>query len=95
MGEGRSIYLHQMQFADQHIVVRFIGFDPSSGTARLAIDENHPNVGFYYIWVHFGSGNSHRTDYDGGNPKRDNRPIAITTQRNDTVTRLEIKRVRD
>jgi hypothetical protein len=95
MSEGKAIYQQQMQFADSHIVVRFIGFDPSSGTARLAVDENHPNVGFYYIWVYFGSGDSTRIDYDGGNHNRDNRPIIRTNHKNDTVTKLEVKRVRD
>lgn len=95
MGDGQSIYLSQMQFSDPHIVLRFLGFDPSAGTARIAIDENHANVGFYYIWVYFGSGNNTRIDYDGGNPSRDNRPIVRTGQANDTVARLEVKRVRD
>jgi len=95
MGDGQSIYLSQMQFSDPHIVVRFITFDPSAGTARIGIDENHPNVGFYYIWVHFGSGDNTRIDYDGANPNRDNRPIVKTSHKNDTVAKLEVKRVRD
>ena len=93
--DGQEIYRHQMQFADNHIVVRLISFDPSTGAARLAVDENDNNVGFYYISVHFGSGDSTRIDYDGGNPRRDNRPIAQSTHKNDTLKKIEVKRVRD
>ena len=65
MSEGKSIYAYQARFADEHIVVRQIGFDPTSGRLALAIDENHEKVGFYYITVTFDSGNSTRIDYDG------------------------------
>jgi len=95
MGEGQSVYLYQTQYADEHIVLRLLGFDPSSRQCRLAIDENHPNVGFYYIWVTFGSGDESRIDYDGGNPNRDTRPRATSNHLNDTLKSIRAKRVRD
>ena len=96
MSEGKSIYAYQARFADQHIVVRQISFDPTSGQLALAIDENHEKVGFYYITVTFDSGNSTRIDYDGGNPpRRDTRPIVQTPKRNDTVKEIKVIRVRD
>ena len=95
MSEGDAILAHQTQFADSHIAIRLLGFDPSTRTVRLAVDEKHGNVGFYYIWVYFGSGDSTRIDYDGGNPNRDNRPSATSDHKNDVLVRIEAKRVRD
>ncbi len=95
MSEGKSIYAHQAVFADKHIVVRNLAFDPTAGRLGLAIDENHENVGFYYITVTFDSGNFTRIDYDGGNPSRDNRPIVQTGKQNDTVREIKVVRVRD
>jgi hypothetical protein len=93
MLDGRSIYAHQAVFADHHIVVRNIGFDPSTGSVRLGIDENHENVGLYRITVTFGSGIPAAIDYDGGNPHRDNRPIVRTEKQYDTLKRIEVARV--
>ena len=95
MGEGPSIYAHQTVFSDNHIVVRMLAFDPTAGRLGLAIDENHKNVGFYYITVTFDSGNSTRIDYDGGNPHRDIRPVVQTGKRNDSVKEIQVVRVRD
>jgi len=95
MSEGKSIYAYQARFADQHIVVRQISFDPTSGRLALAFDENHEKVGFYYITVIFDSGNSTRIDYDGGNPCRDTRPIVRTPKRDDTVKEIKVIRVRN
>lgn len=92
---GKAIYAAQAQFADSHIVLRLIGFDPSTGVAKLAVDENQNNVGFYYIFVYFGSGDNTRIDYDGGNPRRDNRPTAQSSHKNDTLAKIEVKRIRD
>lgn len=95
VSEGEAILAHQTQFADSHIAVRLLGFDPSTRIARLAVDEKHGNVGFYHIWVFFGSGDSTRIDYDGGNPNRDNHPFATSNHKNDVLVRIEAKRVRD
>ncbi len=93
MGDGQSVYLYQTHFADSHIVVRLLGFDPTSGQCRLAIDENSLNIGFYYIWVTFASGDETRIDYDGGNPNRNNRPIIKSNHVNDSLSGIRAKRV--
>jgi hypothetical protein len=85
----------QKVFEDEHILLRLMSFDPSSGFCRLAVDEKDLKVGFYFIFVKFGSGDEARIDYDGGNPMRDTRPIAQSSHRNDTVTSVTAKRVRD
>lgn len=95
MGDGQSVYLFQTHFADGHIVLRLLGFDPSSRQCRLAVDENHPNVGFYYIWVTFASGDETRIDYDGANPNRNNRPVVESSHINDFLKSIRATRVRD
>jgi hypothetical protein len=92
---GDFILNSQKVFEDEHILLRLMSFDPSSGLCRLAVDEKHSKVGLYYIFVRFGSGDETRIDYDGGNPMRDTRPIANSSHRNDTVTSVNAKRVRD
>jgi hypothetical protein len=94
MKVGDLIFDSQKVFEDEHILLRLMSFDPSSGTCRLAVDEKHSKVGFYYIFVKFGSGDEFRIDYDGGG-LRDTRPIAKSDHRNDMVTSVEVKRVRD
>jgi hypothetical protein len=93
MLDGKSIYAYQAVFADNHIIVRNIGFDPSTGLVRLAIDENHENVGLYHIAVTFGSGSSTGVDYDGGNSHRDKRPIVRTEKQYDTLKEIKVARV--
>lgn len=94
--DGQSVYAFQTHFADGHIVLRLLGFDPTSPRqCRLAIDEDHPNVGFYYIWVTFASGDETRIDYDGGNPNRDNHPVVTSNHVNDGLKSIRAKRVRD
>lgn len=93
--DGKELYEFQKTWEDEHITIRFLGFDPTSGQARLAIDEHHPKVGFYFIWFTFNSGDETRIDYDGGNPNRDMRPVVSTTHRNDVPKGLRAKRVRD
>jgi hypothetical protein len=87
---GKAIYAAQAVFADKHIVVRLIGFDPTSGAVRLAVDEIHESVGSFRITATFGSGNSAYTDYDGGNPNRDNRPILQTPKQYDTLKEIRV-----
>lgn len=95
MSDAESILAHQTRYGDDHITLRFLGFNPSSRQCQLAVDEKHPNVGFYYIWVTFGSGDETRIDYDGGNPNRNTRPIAESNHYNDTLKDIRAKRVRD
>jgi hypothetical protein len=82
-------------YFDEHITVRNLGFESSSGKLRLAIDEKHAGVGFYYITVMFESGNFQRIPYDGASPNRDKEPIAETFKPDDTVTEINIVRVHD
>lgn len=63
-------------YEDDHITVRNLGFNPTSGEQKLAIDEKHMGVGFYHITVTFDSGNRGRIPYDGASPNRDKEPIA-------------------
>ena len=90
---GQAIYAAQAVFADKHIVVRLIGFDPTSGAVGLAVDELHENVGSYRITATFGSGNSAYTDYDGENRNRDNRPILRTPKQYDTLEGINARHV--
>ena len=80
-------------FADDHIMVRQVGFDPASGQLELEIEEKHPGVGFYYITATFESGNSTRIDYDGGNPGRVRNQIVRTGKPNDAVKEIKAVRV--
>jgi hypothetical protein len=84
-------------FSDEHISVRILEFDPATGKATIDIEEKagDGNVGFYYIWVRFASNDSTRIDYDGGNPRRVKRQLVSTTHRNDSISGIEAKRVRD
>jgi hypothetical protein len=85
----------EKQYEDSHITLRLLDFDPTTGRASLAIDEQDSNVGFYYIWVRFASGNETRIDYDGGNPRRDLNPVVVTAYPNDVIREVTVKRVRD
>ncbi len=91
MSEAEAILAHQTKWADHHITVRFLGFDPSTGMARLAVDEKHANAASYDISVSFGSGDSKRIRFDGTN----NRPTVTSDHKNDVVTGIKAQRVRD
>jgi hypothetical protein len=85
-------------FSDEHITVGVLEFDPKTGKAIIGIEENKAddeNVGFYFIWVKFASNDSTRIDYDGGNPHRVKRPPVSTSHRDDSISGIEAKRVRD
>ena len=68
-----------------------LGFDPTSGELKLAIDEKHAAVGSYSIAVTFDSGNYTRISYDGASPIRDKEPIARTPKPNDSVEEIKVK----
>jgi hypothetical protein len=88
LSEGQAVYAAQCVFNDKHIILRLLGFDPTSGAVRLAIDENHDEVPGYRITATFGSGHSAHLDYNGEDPSRNNRPMLQTPRRNDTLTRI-------
>jgi hypothetical protein len=77
-------------YDDDHITVRDLGFDPTSGKLKLAIDEKHPSVGSYFIAVTFDSGNHTRIPYDGASPNRNKDPIAQTYKPNDSVKEIKV-----
>jgi len=91
----KRINTSQAVFTDDYLVVRNIGFEPSSGRLKLAIDEKREGVGFYYITATFDSGNATRIDYDGGNLRRNKQPIVQTGKPNDPVKEIKVVRVRD
>jgi hypothetical protein len=82
-------------FADDHISVELFDFVPSTGIVQIRVDENHGNVGFYYIWVNFESGDSTRIDYDGANPQREQYNTVRTNHENDKIKEILVERVRD
>jgi hypothetical protein len=51
-------------------------------------------VGFYYIVIHFSSGDSTRLDYDGENPNIPDSWDVNTTHRFDSIVSVECKNVR-
>jgi hypothetical protein len=67
----------------------------SVGDAIFDVHEHHQNVGFYYIEVHFTSGNSTRIPHDGRAPNRSSQLRAHTARPNDEVRGIKVVRVRD
>lgn len=86
---------HKTLCEDSNIAVQLLEFDPLRGVATIKIDEKVPKVGFYYIFIYFESGNNHRIDYDGANPNCKVAYQITTNKRNDTIQKVEAKRVRD
>ena len=83
-----------IQFEDEFILVRILSFTPGTGMAVLLVEEKQTRIGFYYIFVHFKSGDNTRIDYDGANP---NRPTSFTVQtssRDDVIASIEAKKAR-
>src|SRR5712664_74193 len=48
------IHDHHQDWTDDHITVRYLGFNQNNGEAHFEVIERHDNVGFYYIWVIYG-----------------------------------------
>ena len=94
MSEGIEIGPHKIQFEDEFIAVRVYWFDPRSGQAEIVIEEKQVPSGYYYVHVHFVSGDSTRIDYDGGNPNRLQSWSISTTHRDDAIARVDAKKVR-
>jgi hypothetical protein len=86
---------HREPWTDGHITLEFVSFDPRIGEATFDVHEHHQNVGFYYIEVHFTSGNSTRFPHDGTAPNRSNQLRAHTARPNDEVRGIKVVRVRD
>jgi hypothetical protein len=95
MNDGEAIFESQKRFQDDRITIRLLDFHAESGRVSIAVDEHRPNVGFYYIWINFQSGDEMRIDYDGGNPMRNTCPIFITSHKNDVLKEIKAKRIRD
>lgn len=100
------LHNHQQEWADDHISVRFVGFDPLNGEAHFQVTEQQRHVGVYYIWVVYGpdSGpppgpaSQAAYTYDGAHPKRLElmRDIRVQTgQPKDTIRGIKVKRVGD
>lgn len=94
MGKGVEVGPHNIQFEDDFIKVWISGFKPHTGEAWVQVEDKHVPSGFYYVTVHFASGNSHRIDYDGANPNRLQEWPVTTMQRNDVLARVEVKKMR-
>ena len=84
----------QKKYEDSHITLRLLGFDPATGRASLSVDEHDSNQGFYFITVRFASGDETRVNYDGGNPRRNLKPVVQTGHANDAISEIEVIRVR-
>jgi len=48
------IHDHHQDWSDEHITVKFVNFNPSTGEAHFQVAEHHDNAGFYYVWIHYG-----------------------------------------
>jgi hypothetical protein len=100
------IHDHHLDWSDDHITVRYLGFNRNTGEAHFEVIEHHDNVGFYYIWVIYGpdSGpppgppSQSSYTYDGAHPRRlqEMKDIIVKTfPGQDTVRGIKVKRVRD
>jgi hypothetical protein len=85
----------EIVFEDDYITVRLLAFDPAACQARLAIDEYHSNVGFYHIWIGFGSGAEVCVEHDGSNRRRNIRPVVQSEHRDDVLKHIAVMRIRD
>jgi hypothetical protein len=84
----------QNSWTDGYIEVQLTGFDPTSRQATLLIAEHHANLGRYFIWVKFTSGDETVVDYDGSNPNRVQHQIVTSSHVGDSVSGLRVQRVR-
>jgi hypothetical protein len=97
------VHDHHQDWSDEHITVKYAGFDQATGVASFKVIEHHNNVGVYYIRVIHGpdggpSGgppSHHQEEYDGGNPRREKYINVQTGQRQDRVRGIKVKRIRD
>jgi hypothetical protein len=94
MANGIEIGPNIIQFEDDSIEVRVLSFNPDNGLGDIHVQKKTARVGFYYITVHFRSGDSTRLDYDGGNPQIPVGWEIRTSHRNDTIERVDVIKVR-
>jgi hypothetical protein len=97
------VHDHRQDWSDEHVTVKYLGFNRASGEAEFEVTEHHNNVGVYYIWVIYGGGGL-RNDlpgqsahtYDGAHPHRLElmRNINVRTGQ-DNVRGIKVKRIRD
>lgn len=94
MADGLEIGPNKILFQDDYITVRIPHFDSQSGQVEVLVDHKQEPSGDYYIWVHFKSGDSSRMDYNGANPNNPRPWVVNSSHRNDTITRVEAKKIR-
>jgi hypothetical protein len=94
MADGLEIGPDKILFQDDYITVRIARFDPQSGRGEVLVDHKREPSGDYYIWVHFKSGDSTRMDYNGANPNNPRPWVINSSHRNDTITKVEAKKIR-
>jgi hypothetical protein len=44
------VHDHRQDWSDEHVTVKYLGFNRASGEAEFEVTEHHNNVGVYYIW---------------------------------------------
>jgi hypothetical protein len=94
MADGLEIGPDKILFQDDYITVRIARFDPQSGCGEVLVDHKGEPSGDYYIWVHFESCDSTRMDYNGANPNNPRPWVINSSHRNDTITKVEAKKIR-
>ena len=92
--EGIEIGPNVVQFEDDFIEIRILGFDAFTGAGDLSVERKQAEVGFYYIQLTFRSGNTNRIDYDSANPNHHDYFEFQAAYRNDAIVRVEARRVR-
>jgi hypothetical protein len=91
---GIAIGPNEKQFEDAFIVVRVLSFLPATGEVEVYFEKKVEKVGFYYVTVHFASGDSSRMDYDGENPNNPEVWQINSSHRNDSIIRVDGVKVR-
>jgi hypothetical protein len=94
VAEGIGIGPNTVQFEDDFIVIRIFGYDRETGQGDIVIERKQAEVGFYYIYLTFDSGNTNRLDFDGANPNIGEFMDFQATYRNDLIVKVEAKKVR-
>jgi hypothetical protein len=92
--EGIEIGPNVIQFEDDFIEIRILGFDSFTGVGDLSVERKQANVGFYYIHLTFRSGNTIRIDYDSANPNHHDYFEFQAAYRNDAIVKVEATKVR-
>jgi hypothetical protein len=94
MADGLEVGADKILFEDDNISVVTPRFDTQSGKAEVLLNHKREPGGEYYIWVYFKSGDSTRMDYNAANPNNPRPWVINSSHRNDTITRVEVKKIR-